>query len=54
MAVDPITSDGLLLLQRFKEKESVNFSDFLATWNELNFPLIYWYVYVWWRECMQV
>ncbi len=41
-SVDPITSDGLQLLQLFREKESVHFKDFVAAWSELNFPFIFW------------
>lgn len=44
LSVDPVTSDGLQLLQKFQEKDSVQFNDFVAAWSELNFPFVFWYI----------
>ena len=41
---NPVTSDGILLVQTFISKQSVAFSDFRQAWKELTFPLVYWWV----------
>ncbi len=40
---DTVSEDAKLFLAKFLERETQQYSDFVALWNELNFHHLYWY-----------
>ena len=39
---NPVAADGRTLLAAFSKKQSVKFTDFRDTWNEMQFCYVYW------------
>ena len=39
---NPVLADGRALLSAFIQKQSVKFSDFRDSWNEMQFYCVYW------------